>query len=171
MLRRIRLKHPIFHLLTIAAFKYLFENGLIYMLKPEQTLYRQGSTAKANIYFVLYGQMQFRHLVYGNFGEVIGLGWTVGEEILYGEDDNDNGKEILRLENCQSIGHSCLLQVSVDDLVCMSTPKPVTAGGGNLEKDYKILLSFLEKNYEVKSAWRDNKHVQPIKPIKENSRS
>lgn len=100
--------------------------------------------------------MQFNHQVYGNFGEVIGLGWTVGEEILYGEDDDD--KEIIRLENCLSIGHSCLLQVSVDDLVCMATPKPVTAGGGNLEKDYKILLSFLEKNYEVKSAWRDNKH-------------
>ena len=40
MLRRIRLKHPIFHLLTIAAFKYLFENGMIYMLKPGQMLYK-----------------------------------------------------------------------------------------------------------------------------------
>lgn len=28
------------------------------------------------------------------------------------------------------------------------------AGGGNLEQDYKILLSFLEKNFEVKSEWR-----------------
>ena len=27
MMRRIRLKHPIFHLLTINAFKYLFENS------------------------------------------------------------------------------------------------------------------------------------------------
>jgi len=31
------------------------------------------------------------------------------------------------------------------------------AGGGNLEKDYRILLSFLEKNFEVKSAWRKDK--------------
>ena len=31
------------------------------------------------------------------------------------------------------------------------------AGGGNLEQDYKILLSFLEKNFEVKSAWRKDK--------------
>jgi hypothetical protein len=30
----------------------------------------------------------------------------------------------------------------------------VTAGGGNLEQDYRILLSFMEKNFEVKSGWR-----------------
>ena len=29
------------------------------------------------------------------------------------------------------------------------------AGGGNLEQDYRIVLSFLEKNYEVKQQWRD----------------
>lgn len=50
--------------------------------------------------------MDFKNTKVGKFGEVIGLGWTVGEEILYGDDD---AKEILRLENCTSIGHSCLL--------------------------------------------------------------
>jgi hypothetical protein len=39
----------------------------------------------------------------------------------------------------------------------MSTQKHVTAGGGNLEQDYRILISFLEKNYEVKSEWRKDK--------------
>lgn len=34
MMRRIRLKHPIFHLLTINAFKYLFENGILFRVKP-----------------------------------------------------------------------------------------------------------------------------------------
>lgn len=106
--------------------------------------------------------MDFKNTKVGKFGEVIGLGWTVGEEILYGDDD---AKEILRLENCTSIGHSCLLQCSVDDLVCMSTQKHVTAGGGNLEQDYKILLSFLEKNYEVKCNWRKEKGL--LERIKE----
>ena len=78
----------------------------------------------------------------------------MGEEILYGD---DNETEILRLENCESINHSCLLQVQVEDLICMATQKHVMAGGGNLEQDYKILLSFLEKNFEVKSAWRKDK--------------
>jgi hypothetical protein len=118
MMRRIRLKHPIFHLLTINAFKYLFENGILFKVKPGQCIYKEYQPAKAHIYFVLFGQMDFKNTKVGKFGEIIGLGWTIGEEILYGEDDD---KEILRLENCTSVGHSCLLQCSVDDLVCMST--------------------------------------------------
>lgn len=47
-----------------------------------------------------------------------------------------------------------MLQLNVGELIKMSTMKPVSAGGGNLQNDYKILLSFLEKNNEVKSAWR-----------------
>ena len=34
LLRRIRLKHPIFHLLTINAFKYLFETCNLLKAKP-----------------------------------------------------------------------------------------------------------------------------------------
>jgi len=34
MMRRIRVKHPIFHLLTINAFKYLFDNGTLLKPKP-----------------------------------------------------------------------------------------------------------------------------------------
>lgn len=106
MMRRIRLKHPIFHLLTINAFKYLFENGILLKIKPNNYVYREYQPAKANIYFVLYGQMELKSSKVGRFGEVIGLGWTIGEEILYGEEDE---KEILRLESCFSLGHSCIL--------------------------------------------------------------
>jgi hypothetical protein len=55
MMRRIRLKHPIFHLLTINAFKYLFENGTLFKVKPGQCIYKEYQPAKAHIYFVLYG--------------------------------------------------------------------------------------------------------------------
>ena len=130
MIRRIRLKHPIFHLISINAFKYLFENGTLFKVKPGQNVYKEFQSARANIYFVLYGQMELKNSKVGRFGEIIGLGWTVGEEILYGDENQD---KIVRLENCVSIGHSCLLQSSVEDLVCMATPKPVVAGGGNLE--------------------------------------
>jgi hypothetical protein len=55
MMRRIRLKHPIFHLLTINAFKYLFENGVLFKVKPNQCVYKEYQPARAHIYFVLYG--------------------------------------------------------------------------------------------------------------------
>lgn len=106
MMRRIRLKHPIFHLLTINAFKYLFENGILFKVKPGQSVYKEYQPAKAHVYFILYGQMDFKNTKVGKFGEIIGLGWTIGEEILYGDDDD---KDILRLENCTSIGNACLL--------------------------------------------------------------
>lgn len=32
-MRRIRLKHPIFHLLSNAAFKYMMDNGFLFKLK------------------------------------------------------------------------------------------------------------------------------------------
>lgn len=34
-----------------------------------------------------------------------------------------------------------------------------------MEQDYKILLSFLEKNFEVKSAWRKQKGL--LESVKE----
>lgn len=106
MMRRIRIKHPIFHLLTINAFKYLFENGVLLKVKNGQCVYKEYQPAKAHIYFVIYGQMEFKNSKVGKFGEILGLGWTIGEEILYSDDD---AKTILRLENCQSMGNSCLL--------------------------------------------------------------
>ena len=48
----------------------------------------------------MYGQIEFKNSKVGKFGEVLGLGWTIGEEILYSD---DNESEICRLENCVSI--------------------------------------------------------------------
>jgi hypothetical protein len=62
--------------------------------------------------------MEFRNSNVGIFGQEVGLGWTVGEEILYGEDDEE---DIQRLENCVCTSDCCLLQCAVEDLVAMST--------------------------------------------------
>jgi len=55
MMRKIRIKHPIFHLLTINAFKYLFENGMLLKVKNGQCVYKEYQPAKAHLYFVIYG--------------------------------------------------------------------------------------------------------------------
>lgn len=54
-MRRIRLKHPIFHLLSISAFKYLMDTGFLFKLRRNQTVYKESTQAKANLYFVIYG--------------------------------------------------------------------------------------------------------------------
>lgn len=58
-MKRIRLKHPIFSLLTVSAFKYLMENCVLLKAKKGQTIYREGMVARTNVYFVLYGQLEF----------------------------------------------------------------------------------------------------------------
>ena len=40
-MRRIRLKHPIFHLLSISAFKYMMDNGFLFKLKENLTVYKE----------------------------------------------------------------------------------------------------------------------------------
>ena len=120
MLRRIRLKHPIFHLLTISAFKYMVDNGFLFKCKKGNNIYKEDQPARANIYFVLYGQIEFRSTKIspaGRFGETISLGWTLGEEILYAPES----EQIFRKEACMSINDSCMLQVNVEDLVTMSS--------------------------------------------------
>ena len=84
--RKVQLKHPIFRLLTINAFKYIIDRAYLFKLKKGQCAYRQGVKAMKNVYFVLYGEFDYKHE--GNqFGERCGLGWTIGEEILYNKDE------------------------------------------------------------------------------------
>ena len=64
--------------------------------------------AKANVYFILYGKLEFRNakLEDPKFGQVMSLGWTVGEEVLYSDDDN---VAITRKENCIALNDTLLL--------------------------------------------------------------
>lgn len=89
MLKRIRLKHPIFQLITHSAFKFMMESSQLFKLKPGQTVYKESQPARANLYFVLYGQVEATSvkLKGARLGEVMGIGWILGEEILYSEDN------------------------------------------------------------------------------------
>ena len=78
----------------------------------------------------------------------MGLGWILGEEILFSK----KGEPILRNEKCSSITDACVLQLSIEDLTKMMRGKQ--GGGGTLKADYKVLMSYLEKNFEVKNEWR-----------------
>lgn len=97
----------------------------------------------------MYGQMQFVSTkLTERLGEIMGLGWILGEEILF----SNNKQKLLRYEKCTSINDACVLQLSLADLSKMSSSK--MGGGGSLKNDYKILVSYLEKNFEVKNEWR-----------------
>ena len=46
----------------------------------------------------------------GRLGEVMGIGWILGEEILYSE---DNTAQIIRLEKCEALVDTCVLTFKV----------------------------------------------------------
>jgi hypothetical protein len=64
-----------------------------------------------NIYFILYGDLRFDKDDIGAVGETLSIGQTVGEEVIF-----DERNDVMRMENCISIGDSCLLQISLNDL-------------------------------------------------------
>ena len=97
----------------------------------------------------------------------MGIGWILGEEILYSE---DNTAQIIRLEKCEALVDTCVLTFKVQDLINMAEKKAGTGGGGTLKPDYQILLSFLEQNFEVKTKWRRDAGILE-QAIKETSDS
>ena len=64
------------------------------------------------------------------FGEKLGLGWTLGEDILYS--DKDSKDKLLRIETCNCLRDACLLQVSVADFITLNSYKLAIGGGDNL---------------------------------------
>ena len=63
-----------------------------------------------NVYFVLYGEFEYRYN--GTmFGERVALGWTIGEEVIY-----KKAEPVKRLESVVALTDSCLLQIKLSEL-------------------------------------------------------
>ena len=93
-----------------------------------------------NVYFVLYGEFDYEKKDC-EFGSRVGLGWTIGEEILFIKQ-----QPVKRLETVRAKTDACLLQLKVSDLESMPSVK--AAAGTSLRPDYDILMGFLVQNYE-----------------------
>ena len=86
----------------------MVDNGHFFKCKKGNNVYKEDQPARANIYFVMFGQIEFRSSKTdpkGRFGETMSLGWTLGEENLYAEDS----EQIYRKEDSVSINDSCML--------------------------------------------------------------
>ena len=98
-----QVKHPIFKLLTINAFKYIIDRAFLFKLKEGQAAYHEGKLAMKNVYFVLYGELDYEKKEQ-EFGDRVGLGWTIGEEILF-----IKSQPVKRLETVRAKSDVCLL--------------------------------------------------------------
>ena len=57
--RKVQVKHPIFRLISINAFKFIIDRAYLFKLKPGQTAYKEDKVAMKNVYFVLYGDFVY----------------------------------------------------------------------------------------------------------------
>ena len=130
------MKHPIFRLISQNAFKFIIDRAYLFKLKPGQTAYKEDKVAMKNVYFVLYGDFDYESKE-TKFGDQVGIGWTIGEEILFSKAD-----PVKRFETVRAIGAACLIQIKVVDLESMAKPSKMKAGGASFKADYDILMSF-----------------------------
>ncbi len=165
--RKIQVKHPIFRLVTINALKWIVDRAFLLKLKKGQCAYRQGFKAQKKFYFVLYGEFDFEETKklgkinpktkkeateQVKFGEPVGLGWTIGEEVIF--EPEDSNEVLKRYETVVAIRDSCLLQIKLEDFEDMKSSIHRIGAGQSYMKDYKSLVNFLTSNYETKNEWR-----------------
>ena len=105
IMNKIKANHLIFTRLQRNAFKYLFEKGLVFTVEAGKYIYQKKRPCKKNVYFVLYGELEYR-LGHNDerFGERVTIGFTVGEEVLFEKPPLQN-----RMESVAATTKACLL--------------------------------------------------------------
>ena len=84
LMNKIKANHLIFTRLQRSAFKYLFDKGLVFFVEPGKYVYQKKRQSKNNIYFVLYGELEYRlPSDDSRFGDRVTIGFSVGEETLF----------------------------------------------------------------------------------------
>ena len=124
----------------------------MFRLKPGQYVYRQGISASPKLYFIMYGSLVLHTAKHGQFGSIMCIGHTLGEESLF---SLNKGQTIKRTESLISSDNSCVLQIDLDTYAMMRMQKHTGAGGNNIIKDYQTLNYILESHYYQKNEWRD----------------
>ena len=68
------------------GFKYIIENAYLFKLSPGQFIYHESQPVASYLYFIIHGSFIFESKETGNFGSIMCIGHTLGEEVLFGEE-------------------------------------------------------------------------------------
>lgn len=86
------------------SIKLILHYSSIIYLKAKQSLFKVGQEDPF-IYFILFGRMKLYRDDDSRLGEVLNIGWTVGEEILFDKEAKS------RQEKCIGIEETCLVGI------------------------------------------------------------
>ena len=151
LMNKIKANHLIFTRLQRSAFKYLFDRGLVFFVDAGKYVYQKKRASKNNVYFVLYGELEYR--LAGDdtrFGDRVTIGFSVGEETLFEK------PFVARHESVAATVKSCLLQIDAKDLLNMAK-RPSDGGGSTAyREDREMLMDLCKQFYYIKSLWRQD---------------
>lgn len=102
-MNKIKANHLIFTRLQRIAFKWLFDKGMVFFVEAGKYVYQKKRASKTNIYFVLYGELEYRDAADERFGDRVTIGFSVGEEALFEK------PFVQRHESVAATVKSCLL--------------------------------------------------------------
>ena len=128
------------------------EKGLVFTVEAGKYVYRKTKSIKNNIYFVLHGELEYRHPVNEErFGDRVTIGFSVGEEILFEKPALKS-----RIECVAAVTNSCLIQLDATEFTNMA--KRASDGGGStaFREDKEILWDLCRQFYFMKSLWRND---------------
>ena len=128
------------------------ENSFIFKMKPGQFVYKQDAEVTPNIFFVLFGSFVCSKQQIGDFGSIMCVGHTFGEEILFSGDKD----YLKRKESIVCKDQACVLQITASTLFAMQNPGRVALGGGhNHLNDFESIIYILECHFAQKNEWRN----------------
>ena len=150
-MNKIKANHLIFTRLQRSAFKHLFDKGMVFFVEAGKYVYQKKRASKNNVYFVLYGELEYR--LAGDdtrFGDRVTIGFSVGEETLFEK------PFVARHESVAATVKSCLLQIDAKDLLNMAK-RPSDGGGSTAyREDREMLMDLCKQFYYIKSLWRQD---------------
>lgn len=163
VMNKIKANHLVFTRLSRNAFKHLFDKGMIFTVEADKYVYQKKRVNKNNLYFVLSGELEYvlPPPDSGRFGERVGVGFSVGEEVLF-----ENPPLKTRMESVRAVTTSCLLQLDAKDLLNLGKTQ---LGGGSTayREDRDILMDLCKQFYFIKTLWREDQGLAEIPPMME----
>ncbi len=126
----------------------LLQFSSIIHLEQDQTLFRINDT-DTFVYFVLFGKLILLGSESEQVGELINVGWTVGEEVIFKQSADAQGFKV-RHETCISLNNSCVLGIHKNKIGKMRK----LLAEQDWQQDYLTLDVILRGNYFIKQKWR-----------------
>ena len=161
-MNKIKANHLIFTRLQRAAFKYLFDKGMVFYVEAGKYVYQKKRASKTNVYFVLFGELEYR--LAGDdsrFGDRVTIGFTVGEETLFEK------PFVQRHESVAAVTRTCLLQIDAKDILNMAK-RPSDGGGSTAyREDKEMIMDLCKQYYFIKTLWRFDQGLVEIPKMME----